>query len=130
MPENPDSPLDPDKDFDELMADEDLTPEKLQAKLNDYHAAFEQEFTVAVEKSPDNVIEYTTDFFKKNVAMAAAQIVWLVGNAESETVRANCSKYVIEQAGKDATGDGDPFKKLFAELQANGKSKKEGATNK
>jgi len=114
MPENPDSPLDPDKDFDELMADEDLTPEKLQAKLNDYHAAFEQEFTVAVEKSPDNVIEYTTDFFKKNVAMAAAQIVWLAGNAESETV-----------AGKDAKGDGDPFKKLFAELQANGKSKKE-----
>jgi len=118
MPEKPENELNPDKDFSKLMQDKELTPEKVQAKLNEYHAAFEQEFTTAVEKSPDNVIEYTTDFFKKNVAMAAAQIVWLVGNAESETVRANCSKYVIEQAGKDATSDGDPFKKLFAQLQA------------
>jgi hypothetical protein len=118
MPENPQD------DFDELMrqADEgELTPEKVQEKLNNYHAAFEQEFAEAAEKSPDNIIEYTQDFFKKNVAMAAAQIANLCGNAESETVRANCSKFIIEQASKDATGDGDPFKKLFAELQANKK---------
>lgn len=113
---------DPDRLFDELNNDDSLTEEKLQQKLNEYHEAFRQEFETAVENNgPENVEEYAQDFFKKHVPMAAAQITFLAGNSDSDTVRANCSKYIIEAAFANAVAAGDPIKDLLSKLTKNDK---------
>lgn len=100
----------------------ELTEESLQQKLQKYHQAFEQEFNESVKSEPDKVTEQTLDYFKKEVPSAAAQIVWLAHNAESESVRKDCLKFVIQQGLSDARKDGDPIKKLMEELASPSKS--------
>lgn len=123
-----DSQLNPDnkppelKNFEELDKQADsgnLTRQSLQDELNRYAAAYREEFELASKADPENVEEYTRDFFKQNIHQAAAQIVWLASNAESESVRGNMSKYVIEQATKDAEDAGDPVRALLKKLQNN-----------
>jgi hypothetical protein len=105
-------------EFDELNNDPELTQEKLQEKLNSYAEALRSEFEEANKESPENVETYTRDFFKKNIAMAAAQIVWLAGNSTSDSVRLRASQIVVSEALQDARADGDPIKDILAELAA------------
>jgi hypothetical protein len=105
-----------DFDFEKLNDDPDLTQEKVQDMLNGYAQAFREEFEEKTKKAPENVIEYTQDFFKKNINAAAAQIVWLTTNSTSDAIRLAASKYVIEQASKDAKADGDPIKQMLKQL--------------
>lgn len=113
---------DPQDEFEELMADDGLTEEKLQAKLEQYQTAIQQEYEIATQKSPENVDEYTTKFFRDNTPLAAAQIVWLAHNADSESVRANLLKYIIEQAKEIENASGDPIKDLIASLKTKSKA--------
>ena len=103
------------------MADNgELTEQSLQATLNSYAQAIKEEYeqTLAAENDLSNVEGYTRDFFKKNVHSAAAQIVWLANNAESESVKLKAATTVIHEALADARADGDPIKLLLAELTA------------
>jgi hypothetical protein len=110
-------------EFDALYNDPDLTPEKLNDKLNEYAKAYQQEFEMTVTETPADTEKLTRDFFKKNAASAAAQIVWLSSNADSETVRLNASKTVLTMAFEDAKNDGDPFKELLRGLSNNSSNK-------
>jgi 2-keto-4-pentenoate hydratase len=103
-------------EFDELNNDPELTQEKLQEKLNSYAEALRSEFEESTKESPENVEEYTRDFFKKNIHHAAAQIVWLAANSTSDSVRLRASQIVVSEALTDARADGDPIKDILAEL--------------
>lgn len=108
-----------DTDFNELnrLADEgELTPDTLQQKLADYRGAIEQEFKASTEKNPDDVEASTSDFFKDNIPMAAAQLVWLAHNAESESVQINALKFIIQQGLADADRKGDPIQAVIDQL--------------
>ena len=105
------------EDLDKLAESGDLTRETLQEELQRYTKAYQQEFETSTKIDPDNVGEYTTDFFRKNVHQAAAQIVWLAANAESESVRGNMAKYVIEKATADSDREGNPIAALLKKLQ-------------
>jgi hypothetical protein len=100
-----------------------LDDEKVQEKLNQYHEAFKQEFETSVKKNPENVDEYTREFFRDNLPMAAAQIAFLAANAESESVRFSASKYVILAAKEISETDGDPIKELLKELSGKSSAK-------
>jgi hypothetical protein len=65
----------------------------------------------------ENVERYTRDFFRKNLAQAAAQVVWLSSNASSDSVRLNACKIIIKEALEDARSEGDPLKELLGQLQ-------------
>jgi len=109
-----------DLNFDELNAQAEngeLTDESLQEKLNQYSLALQQEYETKTEVAPENIEEYTRDFFKKNIHMAAAQIVWLAGNASKESTKLNAAKYVVEAALAEGRADGDPIKELLRSLQ-------------
>jgi hypothetical protein len=110
-----------DSAFNELFNNPDLNDEKLQKHLNEYRAAIEEEFELKTKAAiqandSDSVQELTQNFFKDNTAHAAAQIAWLAMNAESETVRLNASKFIIDKGLADSEKDGDPIKKLLSEL--------------
>jgi hypothetical protein len=114
-------PDDENEDYQELdkLADNgELTQETLQAKLNAYHEAYKQEFLEKTATSPENVEEYTRDFFKQNIHMAAAQIVWLAGNAESESVKLRASQLIVSEALVDDRASGDPIKNIIEGLKA------------
>lgn len=96
-----------------------LTEASLQQHLNKYRQALESEYVVEVEKTPENVAELTTAFFKNNAAHAAAQIAWLAMNADSESVKLNAAKFIIQSANADAEADGDPIKDLLKQLTNN-----------
>jgi hypothetical protein len=117
----PDDPTanQPLRDFDSLMGDNTLTPDSLQAELNKYAEAFKQEYELNSAADPSQVHEYTKDFFRKNVHSAAAQIVWLANSAESESVRMNASKYIVEAALAEGDAAGDPIKDLLNRLTKN-----------
>lgn len=102
--------------YEELDSDPQLTEKSLQEKLNAYRKAHEQEFKLAAS-AEEEVIKATEDFFKKQTPDAAAQIVWLAHNAESETVQANMCKFIIQMGTQDAKRDGDPIKELLADLK-------------
>lgn len=112
-PENHENPSD---EFEELNSKEELTEEDLQKRLNSYAEALRKEFEEATKAAPSNVEEYTRDFFKRNIHAAAAQVVFLSSNAESETVRLKASQYVIEMAIADGERDGDPIRAMLKEL--------------
>lgn len=116
-------------EFDELNNDPELTQESLQEKLNSYAAAFRQEFEEKSKVAPENVEAYTKDFFKANIHSAAAQIVWLSNNADSESVRLQASKLVVQEALTDARADGDPIKDLLESLGKNKKSESSTSTS-
>ena len=111
--------MEPDEsnEFEELMKDDSLTQESLNEKLQQYRAAVEQEFESSVKSDPDNLTEHMHEFFKNNTAQAAAQIVWLAHNAESESVRKDLLKYIVDRGLEDAKKDGDPIMEALGKLQ-------------
>lgn len=110
--------------FNKLSNDPELTPEKVAEALNVYATALQKEFEEKTQAEPENVAQYTKEFFKRNVHGAAAQIVWLSTFAESETVKLSASKYVVEQAIKDEEDAQDPVRDLLTKLKANDGNKK------
>lgn len=106
-------------DFARLTSDPNLTEEKLKEEMSRYEQALEQEMNVKAESDPENIEEYTSNFFRGNAHFAAAQIVWLAMNAESETVRGNMSKYILDTAYKVEKENQDPIANIIAGLKAN-----------
>lgn len=109
-------------DFDELAAQAEngqLSQETLQQRLNEYSDALRKEFEAQTKESPENVEEYTRDFFRRNVHSMAAQIVWLANNAESESVQLSACKFGVQLAIDEARGEGDPIKELLKSLAKN-----------
>src|SRR5687768_3543538 len=121
--DNSEGSLDPQRDFEELMADDDLTEEKLQERLKAYQQAYKEEFEVALknDEALANVETYTRDFFKKNVSEAAAQIVWLSQNSTSDSVRLAACKLVVSEALIDSRSDGDGINEIIKKLQSSSK---------
>ena len=99
-----------------------LSDEALSAELHSYAAALRQEFeiqqnkTAASDKDTQNVEKYTRDFFKKNLAHAAAQIVWLSSNSTSDSIRLKASTFIVKEALAGSVADGDPITELLREL--------------
>ena len=100
--------------FDELDARELSSEKSLQDELNRYRQAYQEEFEQAASNaSPENIEEYTREFFKKNITTAAAQIVFLSGNGETDSIKLRASKMVVDLALADSAADGDPVKELL-----------------
>lgn len=110
------------KGFGELSNDPDLNAETLQKELAKYRKAYAEEYETAMEQTPENAPEYTQKFFRQNLPEAAAQIVWLAHNADSESVRLSALKLIVSQAILDATSEGDPVKDLLKQLSEKKKS--------
>lgn len=98
-----------------------LTQDLLQSKLAEYQRAYQQEYESGITEttSDDDVKSITQDFFRRNVPIAAAQIVWLASNSSSDSVRGSMSKYVIQMAFDEEKDSGDPIKNLLRELSGN-----------
>ena len=107
------------EEFERLYNDPELNREKLQDEMTRYAKALAEEYELKSNVSPDNIEEYTEEFFRKNCHMAAAQIVWLAGNAESESVRGNMAKYILEAGMRNDDKNRDPVKDIIAGLMAN-----------
>lgn len=104
-------------DFDELNESEH-SEKSLQEELNKYRKAYQEEFEAKVENAaPDNIEEYTREFFKQNISTAAAQIVFLSGNGETDSIKLRASKMVVDLALADSAADGDPIKEFLRSLQ-------------
>jgi len=96
--------------------------EALQAELAKYKKALEEEFKShpdPADRAAENVEKYTRDFFKKHMASAAAQIVWLSANSTSDSVRLRACQIIVKEALEDARADGDPVKDLLKDLMEN-----------
>lgn len=98
----------------------DLTPESLQAQLAAYRRALETEFQMA-ESVADTTAqeEATIEFFRKNVPVAAAQIVHQMQFASSDAVRLNAAKYLLDRVFKHEAETGDPVNELLKKLKSN-----------
>src|SRR5665213_3571418 len=110
--------------FEELsaLADEGkLTRESLQGQLDAHSRALREEFELSTKETPetDNLEKFTKDFFKSHLHSAAAQIVHLANNADSETVRLSSSKYIIEAALVQNEEDANPLAALLKDLVKN-----------
>ena len=119
--ENPDNPQNPDTP-DDTELQFGLSDGELQKELHSYAAALRQEFELSQSKTKDdesavNVERYTRDFFKKNLAHAAAQIVWLSSNSTSDSIRLKASQFIVKEALAGAQADGDPISELLRSLQ-------------
>jgi hypothetical protein len=117
-PDKPDKPSTPStsNEYSDLFGPSDS---EIQAELHKYAKALREEF----ERSPDpadraaeNVEKYTRDFFKKHIASAAAQIVWLSANSTSDSVRLRACQIIVKEALEDARADGDSVKDLLKDL--------------
>lgn len=91
----------------------------VQTELQKYAEAVRQEFAKSEQDRQEQLNKQTLtgEFFKGHVATAAAQLVWLSQNADSEAVRAACSKFIVNEANREATADGDPIRDLLKELK-------------
>lgn len=105
--------------FEQMSNDPTFTEEDLKAELNRYAKALEEEYETNVVAEPENIAEYTTNFFKGNAHSAAAQIVYLAINADSESVRLNAAKFVVQIAREKEEADADPIGNLIAKLKTN-----------
>jgi hypothetical protein len=113
-------------DFDKLKKKADageLNEASLQAELNRYSQALKQEWedNQRPEDTSSDAEQQARDYFKKHVPFAAAQVVWLAGNSDSDTVRLNASKHIIALGITSGAKDGDPLKELLNELSKNDK---------
>lgn len=95
---------------------EALTEETLQKRLREYQEAYRQEFEVSLKAKPDQAAELTQEFFKENMPLAGASIVWLAEHAESEGIRLAASKFIIERGTKDSEAQGDPLQRVLDQL--------------
>jgi hypothetical protein len=101
-----------------------LSDEALQAELHSYAAALRQEFELtnnSKSSAPEdhaNVERYTRDFFKKNLAHAAAQVVWLSSNSDSDSIRLRASMFIIKEALAASAAEGDPISELLSQLKS------------
>jgi len=92
------------------------TDEALQTELHAYAKALREEFERSpdpADRAPENVEKYTRDFFKKHLASASAQIVWLSANSTSDSVRLRACQIIVKEALEDARADGDPVKDIL-----------------
>jgi len=122
--ENSETPKDTEstEDTDSQELQFGLSDGELQKELHSYAAALRQEFELSQSKTKDdesavNVERYTRDFFKKNLAHAAAQIVWLSSNSTSDSIRLKASQFIVKEALAGAQADGDPISELLRSLQ-------------
>lgn len=111
-PQNPD-----DNDGLSFGPDDRTLAEELAA----YREALRQEYATTPGSSDPatNAVKYTRDFFRNNLAAAAAQIVWLSSNSSSDAVRLNACKIIVKEALEDSVAQGDPLKDFFGSLIAN-----------
>lgn len=124
VPDAPDLPVpEPEamKTFEELdaMADAgELDEATLMHELQKYQQAIKEEFEMSLKNAPvEDTEEYVRDFFRKNIASAAAQVAWLAIHSDSDSVKLNASKYMLAMAIDEANGEGDPIKNLLKDLQ-------------
>ena len=118
-PPDPDKPEIPDSQLENAELTFGPSDEELQAELHKYAKALREEFARAEspdDRAAENVEKYTRDFFKKNLATAAAQVVWLSANSTSDSVRLRACQIIIKEALEDARADGDPIKDLLSGL--------------
>lgn len=108
-------------DYERLRNDPELTTEMIKEELSRYEKALEEEMMVKAEAEPENIERHTSHFFKENAHFAAAQVVWLAMHAESETVRGNMSKYILDTAYKVEKENQDPIANIIEGLQKNDK---------
>jgi len=119
IPNNEETPKDPPNEEPLTFG---LSDEALQKELHSYAQALRQEFEDSQAKTQDNetqnVERYTRDFFKKNLAHAAAQIVWLSSNSTSDSIRLKASTFIVKEALAASANDGDPISELLRSLQS------------
>jgi len=116
---NPDTPNENNTENtnDDLPELDPITAESLQAELRRYQQAYKEEFDQAQEAHPEQTIDNTLEFFKNNVPMACAQIVWLMENSTSDSTRLASSKYVIDRVFKGMVDSPeDPVRDILAAL--------------
>jgi hypothetical protein len=108
-------------EIDNLPPEPDDIP--LDAKLREYHKAFEQEFSLSADETPVQVARDSLTNLLPNATKALEQILI---SAESDAVRLNAIKLVFEHTlGKPGTGTTeDEMANLIKGLTA--KSSKEG----
>lgn len=99
-----------------------ITDPQTLEELRLYTKALREEYEERVAETPDNVEEHTSEFFKASVPYAAAQIVWLSQNADSESVKLNASKMVLTMALKEEQDAKNPLADLLRGLKANDKT--------
>jgi hypothetical protein len=122
IPEPPEPDADPvtGEEGAENIDSDALTHESLQAELASYRKALAEEFE-ASEKAAQGITrtqaeKIATDFFRKNLPMAAAQVVHLAQYSTSDATRLAASKYICDRATKELAESGDPVKDLIAQL--------------
>jgi len=102
------------------------TDEELAKELKSYAKALREEFaretaeensTSGLTEPVSNVEKYTRQFFRQNLPDAAAQIVWLSCNSDSDSVRLRACQIIIKEALEDARVEGDPIKDLLSDLK-------------
>lgn len=101
----------------------------LQLKLAAYHRAIEGEFNLlqdaAQSGEADKIAEAARKMLTDHTPSAVRTLTWLAENADSESVRMNCSKYILDNVlGKSGLATPvDPLEKLVKELQGNAPTK-------
>jgi hypothetical protein len=94
----------------------------LQEKLALYHKAIEEEFALVQravkEGSQTAIAEAARKVLLERTAEAARTITFLAEHAQSESIRLNASKYILDNAiGTDSKlGVNDPLYELVREL--------------
>lgn len=104
---------------DDSSSDNELTPEKLQQKLQDYQAALQQEFAESnrEDQTGEHVVGNTLEYFQKNVPLACAQIVYLAQHSTSDATKLSAAKYVIDRVFKGfVDSPEDPVKQILKSL--------------
>lgn len=104
--------------FEAMMRKDAVEETELRDELNSYAEALRQEFEAKQNNtsSAEETAENTKEFLRKNVHSAAAQVVWLSNNADSESVRLNASKYIVEMATRLENEDKDPVADIIRQL--------------
>lgn len=103
---------------------DDLSPD-LEAKLQAYHKAFEEEFQTinASDASEEDKIKARAEQARKSLSesapLAVSTLLNLASAAASESVKLKAAMYILDRVfGKDMALDAiDPTKELIKELQ-------------